>query len=114
MTHPFVDPYCYTYRYDPTQPDSKGELIGTHIPDMEDYQAMDDVMASPSSTIPLSKQGQTRHCKYNWDKLMPQIVHMSVDKGMTVTEIAKELSINAHTLKTYLRRHPSEKEKVEK
>lgn len=108
MTHPFVDPYCYIYRYDPTKPDCKGELIRSFIPDMEAYQAMDDVMASPSSTIPLSKQGQTRHSKYDWDKLVPQVQEL-LDKGMMVTEIAKELSINAHTLKTYLRRHPLKK-----
>lgn len=57
--------------------------------------------------------GKKRNSKYNWAVLIPQVQEL-LDKGMTVAEIAKELSINVHTLKTYLRRHPSEKEKVEK
>jgi DNA invertase Pin-like site-specific DNA recombinase len=112
MTHPFIDPYCYTYRYDPTQPDGKGELIRSFIPDTEEYEAMAIAMASPSSTIPLSKQGQARHSKYDWDKLVPQVQEL-LDKGMTVAEIAKELSINSHSLHTHLRRHPLEKERAE-
>lgn len=108
MTHPFVDPYCYIYRYDPTKPDCKGELIRSFIPDTEEYEAMAIAMASPSSTIPLSKQSQARHSKYDWDKLVPQVLEL-LDKGMTVAEIAKELSINSHSLRTRLRRYPLEK-----
>lgn len=53
-----------------------------------------------------------RNSKYNWEVLIPQVQEL-LDKGMTVAEIAKELSINSHSLHTRLRRYPLEKEGAE-
>ena len=104
MTHEFVDPYCYTYRYDPTQPDCKGELIKKHIPNMDEYNGMAVATEMHVSAADCKK----RNSKYNWAVLIPQVQEL-LDKGMTVAEIAKELSINAHSLHTRLRRYPLEK-----
>ena len=104
MTHEFVDPYCYTYRYDPTQPDCKGELIKKHIPNMDEYNGMAVATEMHVSAADCKK----RNSKYNWAVLIPQVQEL-LDKGMTVAEIAKELSINSHSLHTRLRRYPLEK-----
>ena len=104
MTHPFVDPYCYIYRYDPTKPDCKGELIKKHIPNMDEYNGMAVATEMHVSAADCKK----RNSKYNWAVLIPQVQEL-LDKGMTVAEIAKELSINSHSLHTRLRRYPLEK-----
>jgi len=101
LTHEFVDPHCYVYRYDPTMPDGKGEFVRKFIPKAEDYHNL--ALAVQMHATIADCKGRNR--KYNWDNLMPKVINMMVDEGKSLGDIAKELSVNYHSLKTQLRKH---------